>query len=970
MEAPSVEAVRTAVGDHYEVDKLFGRGGMGAVYLGRHRTLGSKVAIKVLPVPAAEGSDELARFRREAKLAANLPHPHIVPVYEFDIKNELAFFIMPFVDGVSLAAYLEEHGRLELAEVRELLRQVGSGLSFAHDRGIIHRDIKPANILRERATGRWLITDFGIARPTSGGETITRTGMAVGTPAYMAPEQAVGAADIDGRADLYSLAAVACEALTGDRTDTLRDAEQLESTVRAARPDLPRRVLRILASPLALERERRPPSVTDWLEQLDATDPRHSAPGMASAAPRWSVRTIIAALTAVGVLFAVAVFMWQRQSGASPVDPVPTIAIVPFSVTGSIDRVDLASTLPKAFEDQLRWIPEYRVVATGALSQAIADRFGDAGGSADVLTDFVAERFGASEVLFGTVVVSESNRLHIRVQVRESTNTRAIRGAEATGPVDSLPRLIATLVTQTFAERLARERTGWSAALPKGLNAIRAYFEGDRLFRSAAYDQAIEQFDQVIAQDSTFAPAYFKRMLSEVSRARPTRATGAMRSALDAVQRYRDGLDPTTAKLLGAYELIVERGELERAHDALQAIVAQHPNAVDAWFMLGFLEFYLGPLFGTPPSQAEWALRQVHELDPGFAAAISQLALLAVLQQNQTGAQRYFREYLAIDSTSAWAELMRMSDSMLYGGVGAALAVRGSFASRPAAALEIIAMSGAKLGIQLADRLIARDAIDALVGRATTSFDRAVGFRLQMASAIGTGRLATADTLLHEARRHNVPQGEVDRWMVLTAVTGTAELGDATAQARAVERLETFGGDDPTGRWLVARWYRDRDSLRVHVAARSLSSLLADAAGSNPLVLSLSEDLAAFDSLAAGDTAAALRIWRHATERYNVERVPVGLVGSLWPLRLSWAQVAAANGDPEEVLAATAVFEQPVGYNDQVAWRIVLPLRAAAFRATGDPLGARNVDRALADALQDASGSAVSLRDSIMERLR
>ena len=135
-------------------------------------------------------------------------------------------------------------------------------------------------------------------------------------------------------------------------------------------------------------------------------------------------------------------------------------------------------------------------------------------------------------------------------------------------------------------------------------------------------------------------------------------------------------------------------------------------------------------------------------------------------------------------------------------------------------------------------------------------------------------------------------------------------------------------------------------------------------------MLSLSEDLAAFDSLAAGDTAAALRIWRHATERYNVERVPVGLVGSLWPLRLSWAQVAAANGDPEEVLAATAVFEQPVGYKDQVAWRIVLPLRAAAFRATGDPLGARNVDRALADALQDASGSAVSLRDSIMERLR
>jgi serine/threonine protein kinase len=184
MDEPSIDAVRAAVQDHYDVEKLFGRGGMGAVYLGRNRTLGSSVAIKVLPVPAAEGSDELARFEREARLAANLPHPHIVSVHQFEIKNELAFFIMPFVEGTSLADYMLVHGRLELGEARALLREIGSALTFAHERGVIHRDIKPANILREDASNRWLLADFGIARPVAAaGEGITQSGMVLGTPA-------------------------------------------------------------------------------------------------------------------------------------------------------------------------------------------------------------------------------------------------------------------------------------------------------------------------------------------------------------------------------------------------------------------------------------------------------------------------------------------------------------------------------------------------------------------------------------------------------------------------------------------------------------------------------------------------------------------------------------------------------------------------------------------------------------------
>jgi serine/threonine-protein kinase len=192
---------------------------MGAVYLGRNRELGSPVAVKVLPLAGGETESGLARFKREARLAANLSHPNIVPVFDFDIRQGMAYLVMPFVVGETLAQVLERQGGFSVPELQELLEQVGAALAFAHRQGVVHRDIKPANLMREDATNRWLVTDFGIARmarPDAGEQ--TETGVALGTPAYMAPEQWTGSRDVDGRADLYSLARVACEALIGKRS--------------------------------------------------------------------------------------------------------------------------------------------------------------------------------------------------------------------------------------------------------------------------------------------------------------------------------------------------------------------------------------------------------------------------------------------------------------------------------------------------------------------------------------------------------------------------------------------------------------------------------------------------------------------------------------------------------------------------------------------------------------------------------
>jgi eukaryotic-like serine/threonine-protein kinase len=202
----------------YEVEKEIGRGGMGIVYKGRDTRLKRPVAIKLLPPELAFRSEIRSRFLREAEMAAQLSHPHIVPIYSVDEREGLVYFVMALVEGENLGTRIARDGPVPPEEARRILREVGDALAYAHEQNTVHRDIKPDNILIDRATGRTMVTDFGIARAVSeGGESkLTATGIAIGTPAFMSPEQSAGDRDIDGRTDLYSLGVVAYQMLCGD----------------------------------------------------------------------------------------------------------------------------------------------------------------------------------------------------------------------------------------------------------------------------------------------------------------------------------------------------------------------------------------------------------------------------------------------------------------------------------------------------------------------------------------------------------------------------------------------------------------------------------------------------------------------------------------------------------------------------------------------------------------------------------
>ncbi len=207
--------LRTTLADRYRIEGELGSGGMATVYLAEDLKHHRQVALKVLrPELAAALGPE--RFLREIEISANLNHPHILPLFDSGEAGGFLYYVMPYVEGESLQDRLNREKQLPVDDALQITREVADALGFAHRHNVVHRDIKPANILLEE--GHAVVSDFGIARAITkaGGERLTDSGVAVGTPAYMSPEQASGSTEIDGRSDVYSLGCVVFEMLCGE----------------------------------------------------------------------------------------------------------------------------------------------------------------------------------------------------------------------------------------------------------------------------------------------------------------------------------------------------------------------------------------------------------------------------------------------------------------------------------------------------------------------------------------------------------------------------------------------------------------------------------------------------------------------------------------------------------------------------------------------------------------------------------
>src|SRR5436190_2548470 len=462
MQTPDLDAVQRAVGDRYEVLSLAGVGGMGAVFRARHRTLGHIVAVKVLPPDVAASTMRHERFRREATLGASLDHPNIVRVYDFDTREGISFLIMTFVRGDTFEERLRGDARVPTDHILRMVREIADALGYAHRRGIVHRDVKPSNILLDEDSGRALLADFGIARVEGAGESsLTQPGAAIGTPGYMAPEQAASGR-VDGRADLHSLAAVAFEALGGGPAAFKADRAGLVRALRTARPDLSAGLAAALAAPLAEQPDDRPATAAAWLAALARAEVRPWRP--------WAAAGVLA----VGSAVALRLLLAPHRACRLPHDAPARLAVMPFAILGTPPYP--ASQLPEYFISRFRPVEHLsEVVSFGRVVAQIASEH-----PSNEEAQALACRLGAKFFVQGSVAYVGPT---VTLQATLYEGGRARRSAKAEGRVGAEE---SEMMDRVWTGLYPEFTPGADATLPNGgPEALAAYLNAEAALHRA-----------------------------------------------------------------------------------------------------------------------------------------------------------------------------------------------------------------------------------------------------------------------------------------------------------------------------------------------------------------------------------------------------------------------------------------------------------------------------------------------------
>jgi serine/threonine-protein kinase len=522
--------LRAGLAGRFDVERLLGRGGMGSVFLGRDVTLDRRVAIKVIAPEVATSDILRQRFLQEARTVAKLRHPNIVAVYAAGEADGLLWFAMEYVEGESLRDLLEREGRCDGERGRRILRDLAQALGYAHENGVVHRDVKPENVLLARDGGTALLTDFGVARALESTDgRMTGTGMVLGSPRYMSPEQASGDGTLDGRSDLYSLGLVGYEMFAGrpvveSGTVAAMLVKHLTETpvpLAERTPGTAAAVATAIDRALAKDPAQRWPTGLAMAEALGGLTPSGGTAAAAAArAPRRPVPKAVAfGGTAVAIAASLLTVLLSARGGDGPargIDPRMSYLVVPFEVQSG--------------DPQVAWLREGSVnMLTLSLGQWQDLQVTDYERTLNLLRDrqldaatriplddarALARRANAWTLVMGQVSTTPDSLL-VTARLYDVASGRALEQTQRGIARTDDPRVAFTAVAKDLLN--IAKAPGVDVDIAKttttSLEAYRAYLDGVRLLQRWRLREADSAFAVAVARDSTFALAYHKRAL-------------------------------------------------------------------------------------------------------------------------------------------------------------------------------------------------------------------------------------------------------------------------------------------------------------------------------------------------------------------------------------------------------------------------------------------------------------------------
>ena len=656
----------------YRCEGVLGRGGMATVYLAQDLRHDRQVALKVL-LPELAVAIGRERFQREVHLTAQLQHPHILPVFDSGQAAEYLWYTMPLAEGGSLRARMDREGQLPVAEAVRIARDVADALAHAHAHGVVHRDIKPENILF--TGGHATVADFGIARAVGELDTehLTETGLGLGTPHYMSPEQSMGERGLDGRSDLYALGCVLYEMLAGEPPYTGPNAQAIIAkrlslpvpSVRTLRETVPIGVDRALITALAKAPADRFATTQEFVAAL-AAEP-HATIELPQAAGRVRARRRNAAIAILLALAAVVGWTLLRASSIPPAASV--IAVFPFAPTTTDTALmrlgrDLASTVSASLDGlgEIRTIDRMTIMAQAPEGSAPPSLSAAAA---------MAQRLGASSLVHGSLS-RDGSQVRLDVGLFTADSLKPFGRGTVLAPADSLSALTDTVVWRLLTEiwRYGRAPTPTLQAITtRSVPALRAYLDGERFLVAGLEAQAQAAYGRAIAADSTFWFAYFRY-------GHPMGWHVYADSAIRAAYWSHRQLLPERERML--IEASESDSGLTWQRQRLEELVQRYPDYSPGWWQLGDALLHGYALIGATRTEARDALERTVTLSPAMVVGWEHLAWAAAGMRDtatvaraldtleRMGAGPYFLEIEGVNKIllyRAWLALRRHDGS-------------------------------------------------------------------------------------------------------------------------------------------------------------------------------------------------------------------------------------------------------------------------------------------------------------------